>query len=108
VPASSCAVERQFSISGRMTVWECNRLSPHVISDAIIFKAALAHTRCPLHAKLDNVDDVDQLPVDEKEGTIPYEWINGLWTKQLERGLLGGKVADMFNEGGDIEEDLYG
>ena len=109
VPASGCAVERQFSISGRMTVWQRNRLSPRVISDAMIFKAALAHTRCPLRAELDNVDDVDQLPVDEKEGSIPDEWINGWWTKQLERGLPGGKVADMFNDGGgDVEEDLYG
>jgi hypothetical protein len=62
VPASGCAVERQFSISGRMTVWQRNRLSPRVISNAMIFKAALTHTRYPLHAELDNVDDIDQLP----------------------------------------------
>ena len=73
----------------------------------MIFKAALAHTSCPLRAELDNVDDVDQLPVDEKEGTIPDQWINGWWTKQLERGLLGERVADMFG-GGAVEEDLYG
>lgn len=107
VPASGCAVERQFSISGRMTVWQRNRLSPRVISDAMIFKAALAHTRCPLRAELDNVDDVDQLPVDEKEGTIPDEWITGWWLKQLERGLPGKNVSDMFGEGA-VEEDLYG
>jgi hypothetical protein len=28
VPASGCAVERQFSISGRMAIWQRNRLSP--------------------------------------------------------------------------------
>jgi len=41
----------------------------------MIYKAALAHTRCPLPVELDNVDDIDQLPVPEKEGTIPEEWI---------------------------------
>ena len=71
VPASGCAVERQFSISGRMTIWQRNRLSPKVISDSMIYKGALAKTRCPLHAKLDNVDDIDILPVDEHEGTVP-------------------------------------
>jgi hAT family C-terminal dimerisation region len=34
VPASGCAVECQFSVSGKMTVWQHNRLSPKVISDA--------------------------------------------------------------------------
>jgi len=77
VPASGCAVERQFSISGKMPVWQRNRLSPKIISDAMIYKAALAHTRCPLRAELDNVDDIDQLPVPEKEGTIPEESMSG-------------------------------
>lgn len=45
--------------------------------------------------------------MDEKEGTIPDEWINGWWTKQLERGLPGDKVGDMFG-GAAVEEDLYG
>jgi hypothetical protein len=57
-----------------MTVWQRNRWSLKVISDAMIYKAALAHTRCPLR---DNVDDIDRLPVPESEGTIPEECING-------------------------------
>ena len=77
VPASGCAVERQFSISGRMTVWQRHRLSPRVTSAAMIFKTAPAHTRCLLRAELDNVHDFDQLPVDEKEGIILDERING-------------------------------
>ena len=60
-----------------MTVWQRNRWSLKVISDAMIYKAALAHTRCPLRVELDNVDDIDRLPVPESEGTIPEEWING-------------------------------
>jgi len=59
VPASGCAVERQFSISGRMTVWQRNRLSPKVISDAMIYKTTLARIRCSLRAEFDNVDDID-------------------------------------------------
>jgi hypothetical protein len=79
VPASDCAVERQFSISGRMTVWQRSRLSPNVISDAMIYKAAITHTRCPLRVERDNVDDIDRLPVPKSGGTIPEEWINGWW-----------------------------
>ena len=53
----------------------------------MIYKAALALTRCPLRAELDNVDDIDQLPVPEKEGTIPEEWMSGWWLNKLGRGL---------------------
>jgi hypothetical protein len=70
VPASGYAVEHQFSISGRMTVWQRNRLSPKVISDAMIYKAALTYTRCLLRVELDNLDDIDHLPVPESEGII--------------------------------------
>ena len=35
-----------------------------------------ADTRCLLYAELDNVDDIDQLPVPEKEGTILEEWMS--------------------------------
>jgi len=58
-------------------------LSPKIISDAMIYKAALAHTRCPLRVELDNVDDIDQLPVPEKEGTIPEESMSGWWLTKL-------------------------
>jgi hypothetical protein len=36
MPASGYAVERQFSISGRMTIWQRNRWSLKVISDVMI------------------------------------------------------------------------
>jgi hypothetical protein len=107
VHASGCAVERQFSVSGRMTVWQRNRLSPKVISDAMIYKASLAHTRCPLRAELDNVDDIDQLPVPEKKGIIPKEWMSGWWSDKLERGLPSQPIIDMVH-GEEEEEDLYG
>jgi len=51
VLASSCAVECQFSISGRIAIWQRNRLSPKVISDSIIYKGALAKSHSsPLRA----------------------------------------------------------
>ena len=75
VPASGCAVERQFSISGRITIWQRNRLSPRSISDSMIYKGALAKTRTPLHAVLKIEEDNESLPIAESEGTIPNEWI---------------------------------
>jgi hAT family C-terminal dimerisation region len=41
VPPSGCAVEREFSVSGRIATWQRNRLSAQRISDAMIYKAAL-------------------------------------------------------------------
>ena len=52
VPDSGCAVERQSIIFERMAVWQCNHLSPSIISDTRIFKAALAHTKCPLTIRI--------------------------------------------------------
>ena len=40
VPVSGYAVEHQFSVSEKMTVWPCNHLSPNIISDVVIYKAA--------------------------------------------------------------------
>lgn len=105
VLASGCAVERQFSISRRMTVWQRNRLSPRVISDAMIYKAVLAHTRCPLRAELDNVDDIGQLPIEEKERTIPDEWVTGWRLNKLDSGLPIINMVGARAHG--VEEDLY-
>ena len=85
VPTSGCAVERQFSVSGKMTVWQRNHLSPKIISNAMIYKAALIHIKCPLHAELDNVDNIDQLSVPEKEGAFLEEWMSRWWLTKLER-----------------------
>lgn len=112
VPASGCAVERQFSISGRMTIWQRNRLSPKIISDSMIYKSALAKTRCPLRSELGIVDDINVLPVDELEGTVPEEWTQGWWLKKLGKNSIGENIIDMFHmngdEEGDKEEDIYG
>src|SRR5579859_5182 len=105
VPASGCAVERQFSISGRLAIWQRNRLSPKVIADSMIYKSALAKTRCPLCAELNNVDDVDVLPVEEKEGTIPEEWMQNWWCEKLGKRTPNPDVIDLFRAGDD---EIYG
>ena len=48
VPASGCAVKRQFNISGRITIRQRNRLGPTIILDATIYKGTLARTFGPL------------------------------------------------------------
>ena len=48
VPASGCAVEREFSISGRMAIWQRNRLGARTISESMMYKAALRKTRTPM------------------------------------------------------------
>ena len=111
VPASGCAVECQFSISGRMTIWQRNRLSPEIISDFMVYKGALANTHCPLHGELDNVDDIDILPVDEYVGTVLDEWIQNRWLKNLgKKSILGVDILGMYglDESEDDDEDIYG
>jgi hypothetical protein len=110
VPASGCAVERQFSISGRITIWQRNRLSAKIISDSMIYKGALAKTRCPLRVEFEHVDDIDVLPIDECEGTIPEEWTQGWWLKNL---AIGMDIIDLYHlEEPIVDEDdgkdLYG
>ena len=88
VPASGCAVERQFSISGRITIWQRNRLSPRSISDSMIYKGTLAKTRTPLHAVLEIEKDNESLPIADSEGTIPDKWIENWWLEKLGRRVL--------------------
>jgi hypothetical protein len=115
VPASGCLVERQFSISGRMAIWQRNRLSALTISNAMMYKAALTKTRRPLREQVPLEDDVDteSLAVAEKEGTIPEEWIQDWWLKKVGKlpvgqemidGMFGARLANSEEE----KEDLYG
>jgi hypothetical protein len=111
VPASGCAVERQFSISGRIAIWQRNRLSPRSISDSIIYKGALAKTRTPLNTVPDMEEDNEYLPVPENEGTVPEEWVNTWWNDKLGKvGAVSGEVRDMFGQGDDVDDDddIYG
>jgi hypothetical protein len=61
------------------------------------------------NAELDNVDDIDRLPVPESKGTIPEERINGWWLNKLERSLPNDPIVDMVRSEEDEEVlDLYG
>ena len=116
VPASGCAVEREFSISGRMAIWQRNRLGARTISDSMMYKAALRKTRTPMLSPeiTDESDDVDSLTIPEREGNVPEEWIQNWWLKKLEKRPIRHEIVEMFHVSdgesdlGGPEEDLYG
>ena len=86
----------------------------------MIYKGALAKTCCPLREELENVDDIDRLPVDECEGKIPDERTQGWWMKNLGKtSTIDPNIIDMYRLSEDPEaheekaeaeeeEDLYG
>jgi hypothetical protein len=106
VPASGCAVERQFSISGRMAIWQRNRLSTKTISDAMMYKGALAKSASPMGTQPAMCDDVDALPVEEKYGEIPDEWTHNWWLEKLEGISAEPETLAMFaiSDGEDSDE----
>jgi len=76
VPVLGCTVERVFSISGRIAIWQRNRLNADTISQTMLYKYAMAKVNNPLFMDDPAKDgDVDIYPVPEKEGNIPEEWI---------------------------------
>jgi hypothetical protein len=111
VPASRCAVEQQFSVSGRLAIWQRNRLGAQTISNAMMYKGGLAKTKAPLRQKSLESPDTDALPIGEKEGSVPEEWVERWWLGKLNRlPIQQTLVHDMFEELGssDDEEDIYG
>ena len=74
IPAFDCAIEHQFSISERMTILQRNRLNPKIISDFMVYKETLANTRCSLRGKLNIMNDIDILSIDEHVDTVLDEW----------------------------------
>jgi hAT family C-terminal dimerisation region len=92
VPPSGCAVEREFSVSGRIATWQRNRLSPARISASMIYKSAMkregrwvtddiSQTDDSLMDDLmeDLVDDSD----DNRDGNIPAEWRDNWWKQKI-------------------------
>ena len=98
VPPSGCAVEREFSVSGRIATWQRNRLSAERIAASMIYKSDLK--REGLWQKMyDNDDwmnigamDDDWVDIDDDEsgelnGVIPQEWTDAWWkAKVLQAG----------------------
>jgi len=107
VPASGCSIERQFSVFSRMAIWQRNHLAPNTISNAMIYKAAVARKSEPLpNAQVTGADD---LQVEERIGAIPREWVENWWLEKLDRIGASAETIDMFSTVDDEEdgEDLY-
>jgi len=100
VPASGCAVERQFSISGRIASWQRSRLSATTISDSMIYKGSLVRT--PLDYV--TVDDEEPLSIPEYIGEIPKEWTEKWWMDKLKRPIRAD-IMDLFRGGDGLHDE---
>ena len=100
VPASSSSVERIFSISGRIATWERNRLSPHTISNIMMYKGRmLLQKRAKSFEPTKSVTCDDDLPVPVSVEGIPSEWVNQWWLENVKGnklGIVSEKVRTLF------------
>lgn len=95
VPASGCAVEREFSISGRIATWQRNRLNGSTIADAMFYKGALKRQGVALRNS--KVDDNQDLPVSERIGEVPQEWQDKWWMEKTKH-VVGPEILAMFSQ----------
>ena len=93
VPASGCSVERLFSISGRIASWQRAWLQDSIISDSVMYKAALG-----LNGLSPGYED-ENLPLPEVSGKIPSEWEQDWWKKKLQHEMHS-EIFNLF----DIED----
>ena len=93
VPASGSAVERVFSVSGRIATWQRNRLSAETISSLMMFKCGMKDTNWPVPDTM--AGEPEELEVPELLGVIPPEWEDNWWQHKLERPVRQ-EVLDMF------------
>lgn len=115
VPASGSTVERVFSISGRLAIWQRNRLNAETISKSMFYKYAMARAKHPLYMEEPSKEgDVETYPVPEKEGVIPEEWVQNWWCAKLDKVPVGKvSIERMFpqpqsSSSSSSSEDLYG
>ena len=91
-PASGCAVERVFSVSGRIATWQRNRLSAETISNLMTFKYGLKRT----WAKPDSMaGEAEEFPVPEQLGMILPEWEDKWWVEKVKRPMRQ-EILNMF------------
>ena len=112
VPASGCAVERQFSVSGRIVSWERSRLKGETISDLMMFKAGLIRKGLELR-ELDIAiyEDHDlNLAIPPLTGEVPKEWADGWWLEKIEktRSPVHPSISNLMVGFDDDDEDMYG
>src|SRR5579859_519341 len=92
VPASGSAVERVFSVSGRIATWQRNRLSGETISRMMMFKSGLKQQRIVWERPDSMGDAFQEFPIQEVLGKIPPEWENQWWLKHPVRE----EIMNMF------------
>ena len=95
VPASGCAVEREFSISGRIATWQCNRLNGSTIADSMLYKAALKRQGTALQYSI--VDENHDLLVSERIDEVPQEWQDKWWIEKTKHVVQPETLA-MFSQ----------
>jgi hypothetical protein len=67
VPASGSTVERVFSISRRLAIWQRNHLNAETISKSMFYKYAMARAKHPLYMEEPSKEgDVETYPVPER------------------------------------------
>jgi hypothetical protein len=105
VPASGSAVERVFSVSGRIATWQRNRLSPEAISNMMMFKGAMTESKWAVPDTMGA--EQEDYPVPEQLGGIPPEWADNWWKKKLDRSAgersagerpVRQEVLDLFHK----------
>ena len=95
VPASGCAVEREFSFSGRIATWQCNRLNSSTIADSMFYKGALKRQGAALGNSKD--DDDHDLPVPERIGMVLQEWQDKWWMEKTKCAVCP-EILAMFSQ----------
>jgi hypothetical protein len=94
IPASGCAVEREFSISGRIATWQRNRLNSSTIADAMFYKGALKRHGAALQNS--KVDENHDLPVPEMIGEVPREWQDKWWMEKTKH-VVDSEILALFS-----------
>jgi hypothetical protein len=92
VPPSGCAVEREFSVSGRIATWQRNRLSPARISASMMYKSAMKREGRWASDDISQIDEsliedfVEESDDDNGDGNIPSEWRDNWWKQKITGG----------------------
>ena len=73
----------------------------------MIYKAAVARKGEPLPNV--QVTGADDLPIEERIGTIPREWMQNWWLEKLDKIETSAETLEMFGTVNDEEDcdDLY-
>ena len=95
VPASGCAVEREFSVLGRIATWQYNCLNSSTIADSMFYKGELKRQGAALGKSKD--DDDHDLPVPERIGMVLQEWQDKWWMEKTKRTVCP-EILAMFSQ----------